>query len=148
MCLNVYRDRSSVPSGMQIVDVNDSYFNAYTKLDDSPLEREILQEIDEAEYGSSVTFVGRDKKLGKLNKSFLSTGTKTIINILDNPDVCFNVCECGDNVLKFLPRINNGNVLWKRPFLVVEQNIPCNIQIEGKSFNDLCSFLQYCYYEE
>lgn len=148
MCLTVYRDRSSVPSNVRIVDVNDSYFDARTLLKNTALEKEILKTIDKAECSSPLTFIGRDKRLGSLNKSCLSTGSKTLLNIISNPDVCFNVCECGNNALKFIPKMRSGIVLWKRPFILADDNEPCDIEIEGRHFTDLYSFLSYCYYDE
>lgn len=148
MCLTVYRDRNLVPSGVRIVDTNDSFFDARTNLRNTTLEKEILKTIDKAECSSPLTFIGRDKRLGSLNKSCLSTGSKTLLNIISNPDVCFDVCECGNNALKFLPKMRSGIVLWKRPFILADGNEPCDIEIDGRHFTDLYSFLSYCYYDE
>ncbi|MDE7307768.1 MAG: DUF4869 domain-containing protein [Lachnospiraceae bacterium] len=61
--------------------------------------------IDKAEYTTSLTFLERTNILGNLNKSMLSTETKTLLNIINHPDICFNVAECGNNALQFLPKI-------------------------------------------
>lgn len=47
------------------------------------------------------TFYGRTANYGSLRKDYLSSGTKTLLNIISHPDKCFDVCECGGNVLSF-----------------------------------------------
>ena len=71
----------------------------------------------------------------------LSTGTKTILNILSNPSDCFDLSECGDNVLKFLPRVTDGSVIWDVPCLVYCGKPDCNIEYRGKIYKDFYEFL-------
>lgn len=145
MCLNVYRSKEAVPKGMTVIDINDSFFDAFTELRKTSLVEEVLFSIDKAVYSSPQTFEGRTKELGNLNKSFLSTGTKTLLNIIANPDICFNVCECGNNALYFLSKITNGNVLWKNPVVVCSEPLTCDICVDGELFTDFFAFLDYCY---
>ena len=145
MCLNVYRSKENIPKGMQVIDVNDTFFNAFTELSRTPLVEEILLSIDKAVYTSPLTFEGRTKTLGNLNKSFLSTGTKTLLNIISNPNICFDVCECGNNVLYFLSKIAYGNILWESPVVICAENTSCNICVDDKEFTDFYAFLDYCY---
>ena len=145
MSLNVYRSIAEIPKGMSVINTNDSFFDVFTQLSNEPFVEEVLFSIDKAICSSPLTFEGRTKSMGNLNKSFLSTGTKTLLNILSNPDTCFDVSECGNNALRFLPRISSGNVLWKNPVVVCDDNIPCEIYSDGKLFTDLFSFLNYCY---
>ena len=65
----------------KVVRINDAYFLANTKLEDTEQCRRILRIIDQAEYCSEKTFIGRDKSLGALFTDNLSTGTKTLLNI-------------------------------------------------------------------
>ncbi len=102
---------------------------------------EILKTVDKAEFNSSQTFVRKTKELGALNKSMLSTGTKTLINIIQHPEICFNVEECGNNALQFITRIYQGIILWQSPFLAYYGNKECDIVYHGKSFNDFYEFL-------
>ena len=50
----------------KVVRINDAYFLANTKLEDTEQCRRILRIIDQAEYCSEKTFIGRDKSLGAL----------------------------------------------------------------------------------
>lgn len=44
-------------------------------------------------YNSPATFIGRDPSLGALYKQHLSTGTKTLLNVLNHPDKCFSTID-------------------------------------------------------
>lgn len=118
MALVVYRTEEDVKNaGLDLIRVNDLFFNAETYLDNTYLSNLVLSTVDKAKYNSSLTFIGRSIDLGALNKNMLSTGTKTLLNIINHPDKCFDVCECGDNALSLLPLFKNGSVLWAFPMV-------------------------------
>jgi hypothetical protein len=143
MSLMVYSNLEDVKkSGKTLVRLNDLYFDTETTLSDDNITSIILKTVDKASYNSKQTFRGRDESLGALNKSMLSTGTKTLLNILEHPDVCFDVCECGNNALCLLPLIKNGNIYWKVPVAVYDKNIDCDIQYEGSHYTDFDSFIE------
>lgn len=144
MSLHIYTDKIFIPQDIKVVDFNDSYFNVFTTLDKTALNEEILATIDKVLINSSTTFIGRTKELGALNKSMLSTGTKTLMNIIQHPEVCFNSIECGVNALKFIPRLSNGNVLWKVPVLSSVFDDTCDIILNGeKKFNSFWKLQEY-----
>lgn len=122
------------------IDYNDIYFQAMSLRNDKITEK-ILQYIDHAHYASADTFIGRDKELGALNKSLLSTGCKTLLNIMYNPNVCFSVAECGPNALEALSFINDGIIYWENPVLFLENDMECNIEYDGKHYGKYLDFL-------
>ena len=66
------------------------------------------------------------------------------INIIQYPNKCFNVCECGANALKFLPLIEEGKVVWKTPVLTTIPSIDCNIILnEEKHFTNFYDLQKY-----
>ncbi len=140
MSLNIYTRLEDIPGSIKLIRNNDSYFKQ-TILQDTPLVREVLKEIDKAEYSSPLYFIGRDKNLGALNKSCLSTGCKTLLNIIQNPDTCFDVMECGPNALALLPKIRNGNILWQIPTLASDISCDCDIVSKNKHFSNFSDFL-------
>ncbi|MGN0153208.1 MAG: DUF4869 domain-containing protein [Lachnospiraceae bacterium] len=142
MSLRIFTDKSEIPSDMKLIDYNDLFFNGQSLADDEVSEI-VMREIDKAEYNTENTFIGRDKSLGSLNKEHLSTGCKTLLNIISNPDKCFDVIECGSNALSLLPLIRNGNVLWKLPVLHYVGNTSCDIVIHNQHFTDFKKFLAY-----
>jgi hypothetical protein len=144
MALSVYLTREEVPNNIKIIDSNDAYFNGYTVIGNSDFENNVLSTIDKAKRTSELTFIGRTEKLGNLNKSCLSTGTKTLLNIYNNPDVCFNVDECGDNALEFLCDLNRGNILWEFPYINFERDKEdCCIICRGIHFSNMIDFMDY-----
>lgn len=142
MSLNVYTDKSQIPKGMEYIGINDSFFDLETNLQDNPITHSILASIDKAKYNSELTFIGRSEGLGALNKTMLSTGTKTLLNIIGHKDICFDVCECGDNALSMLPLITNGNILWRYPTMCYNGDSSCDIVCNGISYKDFYEFLE------
>ena len=60
----------------------------------------------------------------------LSSGCKTLLNIVKHPDKVISVEECGPNVLKIIFKMDNIKIYMSRPTLF---DIPDNVQIR---FND------------
>lgn len=144
MSLNVYLTRDEVPKNLAFIEVNDIYFNGYTKIGNSNFEANVLSAIDSASRVSDFIFKGRSEHLGGLDKSLLSTGTKTLLNIFNNPNACFSVVECGDNALEFLCDISEGNILWETPFInFIRDNETCDIQCRGRHFTNIIDFMDY-----
>lgn len=79
--------------------------------------RNIIKIIDKAEYVSERSFSGRTKEMGNLDSKCLSTGSKTLINIISHTDMCFDVCECGDP--------------------------ECDIYYDNKKITNVCDFAAY-----
>lgn len=85
MSLNVYLTKEEVPENLVIIRKNDDYFNGLTILHDTEFVHKVLWDIDMAKRCTDITFIERTISLGALNKSCLSTGTKTILNIYSHP---------------------------------------------------------------
>ena len=140
MSLIVYDDKSEIKQ--LLVTKNDVYFQVNTQLTDSDLEKVVLKTIDGARYNSQATFIGRTEALGALSKSLLSTGSKTLLNIISHPDVCFDVCECGNNALSILPLIKDGCIYWKTIKLPYRGTPDCDVLYHGKRYTDFYEFLE------
>jgi hypothetical protein len=141
MSLKVYAAREEVPEGIEIIDYNDDFFNANTLLNNSEFEKVVLSSIDKARFQSAETFIGRTERFGGLSTFMLSTGSKTLLNIEKNPNICFNVCECGNNALCLLPLLSKGNVLWENPVAVYRGSGKCDIEYKGKKFTNFYNLL-------
>ncbi len=142
MSLKVYTHKSEIPSHIKYINYNDKFFSS-VELKDSNLIRNILDKIDKATYNSKDTFIGRDKALGALNKNLLSTGCKTILNIASNPEICFDVIECGQNAIKCLTLLTQGHILWTLPVLITDIDDTCDIEINGKKFTHSIDLAEY-----
>ena len=111
--ITIYKKK---PRGREIVALNDIYFNKTTveKLDDKA--NAIIDKIDQSKIISKYTVSSKFNGT-VLNIDKLSTGCKTALNIMYNPDVIFDICECGDNALDVIYSLPLGNVYCDYPFI-------------------------------
>jgi hypothetical protein len=118
------------------------YFDSGVTIGDSEFEKNVIRTIDGAEYINKNVFKSRFEEYGNLDKLHLSTGSKTALNIYQNPNICFDVCECGNNVLSLIVKLNAGNILWENPILIYDGDEICDIAMEGKNYNNIYDFLK------
>lgn len=136
MSLHVYTKMEYIPKGIDYVWYNDNFFDNRILYDDE-VTKYILDKVEEAQFNNSRSFIGRNKGSGPINKENLSTGSKTFINIAHNPNICFDVFECGENVLALLPIIKEGHILWRYPCVFSWSDIECDIVLydeNGKQY--------------
>ena len=142
MSLMIY-DNDNKYSG-EYVYSNDMFFTTAYKIPDNELVKKVLIEIDAAERVSDYTFIGRIKEHGALFSNNLSTGVKTCLNIIKYPDICFDVCECGNNVKTFILRhLHDGKIFWNRPIIAVAENFDCDIIYKNKHFSKVCDLIDF-----
>ena len=116
--ITVYK-KKAIPKNMELVIFNDVYFNKYTvEMLDEKAE-EIIEKIDCSKMLSKYTISSRFNGTA-LNIDKLSTGCKTVLNILYNPDKVFDICECGDNALDAIYSLPQGNIYCAYPFISFE----------------------------
>lgn len=140
MSLTVYSDLESVEkSGLTLIPINDVYFDSETDLKDDDMTRMILSKIDSASFISPTKFM--DRTGGVLKKNCLSTGSKTLLNILSHPNLCFNVVECGGNALELLCLFHVGNILWENPVLIYSGTEDCDMVYRNKKYTNIFSIL-------
>ena len=105
----------------EVVRFNDIYFNKYTAdlLDDRA--RDIIKQIDQTEmlgkYAIESRFDG-----SRLNIDKLSTGCKTALNVMYNPNNIFDICECGENALEVIYSMDAGKVYCEYPMIALDTN--------------------------
>jgi hypothetical protein len=76
---------------------NDSYFDIYTcceKITDK--DKEYMKKIDNSTYINADRII---TDFGETNIEHISTGCKTIINIVHHPEIIFSLAEVGGNVI-------------------------------------------------
>ena len=107
---------------------NDLYFNLHTGNEYmSENEINLIQQVDEAKLTPDKRI---DTKYGLGTIRNLSSGCKTLLNIVKHPDKVVSVEECGPNVLNIIFKMDNIKIYMSRPTLC---DIPDNVQIR---FND------------
>ena len=108
--------------------LNDMYFNLYTSNEEiSGYETKLIQQIDKARLTADKHI---ETKYGLGTIRNLSSGCKTLLNIVKHPDKVVNVEECGPNVLRIIFTMDNIKIYMSRPTLF---DIPDDEKIR---FND------------
>ena len=107
--ITIYKNKKNIPDNMDYVELNDVFFNQNTvsKLDDRA--KVIVEKIDHSRL------IGKYKIESKFNGvtldvDCLSTGCKTVLNVMFFPDKVFCIKECGDNALEVLYKLEDGAV--------------------------------------
>lgn len=107
--ITIFKNKKDIPNDMEYIELNDIYFNQNTvsKLDDRA--NTIVKTIDNSRL------IGKYKIESKFNGVILdidclSTGCKTVLNVLYFPDKVFCLKECGENALEVLYGLEAGAV--------------------------------------
>ena len=94
---------------------NDLYFNLNTGNEEmSENEIKLIQQVDEAKLTPDKHI---ETKYGLGTIRNLSSGCKTLLNIVKHPDKVVCVEECGPNVLKFIFAMDDIKIYMSRPTL-------------------------------
>ncbi len=94
---------------------NDLYFNLNTGNEEmSQNEVDLIQQVDEAKLTPDKHI---ETKYGLGTIRNLSSGCKTLLNIVKHPDKVVNVEECGPNVLRIIFAMDNIKIYMSRPML-------------------------------
>lgn len=137
--LKVHTDLKSVPMDRYII-ANDLIFNAYGKISDTDFSRKVLEVVEHGKYLNEFSFISRNGVV--VSKNDLSTGSKTLFNVVDNPNMCVNLDECGYNVFDLLQYIDDGEVFWRYPIANIRNDAVKVYWVdEDLYFDSLDSFL-------
>ena len=134
-----------VPADLEIIDNNDLYFIGYSDIPDNDVTAKILSSVDGTERVSNTLFKSKFIKDASLSKDMLSTGAKTLLNITQHPDKCFNTIECGENAFICLKDLTSGCALVEVCCVSFVDNPSCDIIIDGKLFTDFNEAADYMY---
>lgn len=108
---------------------NDLYFNLNTSNEEmSQKEINLIWQVDEAKLTPNKHI---ETKYGLGTIRNLSSGCKTLLNIVKHPDKVVCVEECGPNVLKIIFTMDQIKIYMSRPTLT---DVPDDAKIR---FNDL-----------
>lgn len=142
MSLYFYRNRKDIPSNFMYVLNNEEFF-APAVIPDNNTARMILREVENAEYVNPTFFKSLTYNLSVVPKDFLSTGVKTFLNILCNPNMCFDIRECGSNVITHILHLTQGYVCYEdAPVQYYGKLKDCDIVYLGEHFTKMNDFLE------
>lgn len=107
--ITIYKNKKDIPKDMEYVELNDVFFNQNTALRLDGQAYAIVDRIDESELEGKYKIKSKFNGV-ILDVDCLSTGCKTVLNVLYFPDKVFCLKECGDNSLEVLYELEQGAV--------------------------------------
>lgn len=107
--ITIFKNKKDIPQNIEYIELNDVYFNKHTvlKLDDRA--KGIIEQIDGAKQLSKFKIESKFHGV-VLDIDCLSTGCKSVLNVLYSPDKVFCLKECGENALEILYSLETGYV--------------------------------------
>lgn len=123
--IDIYTEKKESPSWIL---KNDLYFNLHTSNEEmTEADRKLIHQADDAVLKPDKHI---ETKYGLGTIRNLSSGCKTLLNIVKHPDKVVCVEECGPNVLKLIFQMDNIKIYMSRPSFV---KIPAKAELR---FND------------
>lgn len=107
--ITIFKDKKDIPGNMEYVELNDLFFNQNTVSFIDKQAEKIIEMIDDTKLISKYKIYSRFDEIA-LDIDRLSTGCKTVLNVLYYPDKVFCLKECGNNALEILYHFETGHV--------------------------------------
>ena len=107
--ITIFKDKKDIPGDMEYVELNDLFFNQNTVSFIDKQAEEIIEILDNSKLISKYKIYSRFDEIA-LDIDRLSTGCKTVLNVLYYPNKVFCLKECGNNALEILYHFENGHV--------------------------------------
>ena len=107
--ITIFKDKQDIPENMEYVELNDLFFVQNTASEIDQQAEKIMECIDGAKLISKYKIRSGFHDVA-LDIDKLSSGCKTLLNVLYYPDRVFCLKECGDNALELLYGFEKGYV--------------------------------------
>lgn len=107
--ITIFKDKKDIPRDMEYVELNDLFFNQNTVSFIDKQAEKIIEMIDDTKLISKYKIYSRFDEIA-LDIDKLSTGCKTVLNVLYYPNKVFCLKECGNNALEILYHFEAGHV--------------------------------------
>lgn len=107
--ITIFKSRQDIPQDMEYIELNDLFFNQNTVSSIDDQAEKIVERIDDVKLISKYKISSKFNDVA-LDIDRLSTGCKTVLNVLYYPDKVFCLKECGNNALEILYNLKEGYV--------------------------------------
>lgn len=124
--ITIFKNKKDIPHTMEYVELNDIFFNKQTVLKLDEQAEKIIEQIDGAKLITKFKIESRFNGV-TLDIDCLSTGCKTVLNVLYFPDKVFCLKECGENALEILYHLEKGCVYSDYAIIPFEMGQVCVI---------------------
>ena len=107
--ITIFKDKKDIPGDLEYVEWNDLFFNQNTVSFIDKQAEKIIEILDDSKLISKYKIYSRFDEV-TLDIDRLSTGCKTVLNVLYHPDKVFCLKECGNNALEIIYHLETGFV--------------------------------------
>ncbi|MCI8269231.1 MAG: DUF4869 domain-containing protein [Lachnospiraceae bacterium] len=107
--ITIFKDKKDIPGDLEYVEWNDLFFNQNTVSFIDKRAEKIIEILDDSKLISKYKIYSRFDEV-TLDIDRLSTGCKTVLNVLYHPDKVFCLKECGNNALEIIYHLETGFV--------------------------------------
>lgn len=116
--ITIYKNKTDIPKGVELVELNDLFFNQNIIERFDMGAEDIIRKIDGAVLREDYRITsGINGELLNIDK--LSTGCKTALNIYYFPERVFSLKECGNNALDVIYAYQDGQVYSEYPIITL-----------------------------
>ena len=128
--IKIYK-KKAIPESLELIQINDQYFNKYTAEMLDKRAADIIWKIDRSRMIDKFFIESRFDGT-KINIDKLSTGCKTALNIVYNPNKIFDISECGENALEMIYALEQGNVYCEYPMIAFDMTEVKAVDADGE----------------
>ena len=117
--ITIFKNKKDIPQNMEYIELNDLFFNKHTVLKLDGRAEEIIERIDGVKQLSKFKIESKFNGV-MLDIDCLSTGCKSVLNVMYSPEKVFCMKECGENALECMYALENGYVYSDYPVIPFE----------------------------
>lgn len=107
--ITIFKNKLDIPNDMEYIELNDLFFNQNTSVLIDKRAEKFIETIDDAKLIGKYKILSRFDDVA-IDIDRLSSGCKTVLNVLYYPDKVFCLKECGNNALEILYHLEKGCV--------------------------------------
>ncbi len=107
--ITIFKNKLDIPNDMEYIELNDLFFNQNTSVLIDKRAEKFIETIDDAKLIGKYKILSRFDDVA-IDIDRLSSGCKTVLNVLYYPDKVFCLKECGNNALEILYHLEKGYV--------------------------------------
>lgn len=134
MAISIYVGKDNLPKDKEFIFDAESYF-VLNRMIDCEFTREVLRKIEKGEFVDNETFKDR---LGRgLFLECLSTSSKILILLNQNPDLVINCCELGLNAVDMIMQIKDCNVYFENDRIDFQSEKLYDVFVNGYRCEDI-----------
>ena len=138
--LNIYVGKENLPKNIIFVFDVEAAFPLVSVTGDE-LQRKVLSDVEKGTYLNSKRFV--DRFGGQLYYSDMSTGSKAVMAVAALTDKIINCDECGENALRLMSLIDEGNIYLSQRSIGLPWCRDCKVSYNGKVFERISLLNDY-----